>query len=131
MRGLIEACLRATGATATPIWVPADFLAAQRVSPWSEMPGWIPAEGDTAGFGRLSNQRAVAARLTLRPLVETARDTLAWSASPDLESWVAGDPFGSAASLMRDEAARRRAVRGSGISRDKEARVLAAWKARG
>jgi 2'-hydroxyisoflavone reductase len=34
------------------VWVPAAFLEAQNVSPWSDMPVWVPAQGDGAGFGR-------------------------------------------------------------------------------
>jgi 2'-hydroxyisoflavone reductase len=101
MKQLIEACNQAAGNKATPTWVDAAFLTAHEVTPWSELPGWLPASSDTAGFGRRSNRRAIEAGLKLRSVVETARDTLAWIASPDLELWVAGaDPFGSVA-MMR------------------------------
>ena len=132
MKSLLDACNQAAGNKATLTWVPADFLAAHEVAPWSEMPGWLPVSADTTGFGTRSNRRAVEAGLTLRPIVDTARDTLAWVASPDLELWVANtDPFGSAAMLTRSDDNKRKAIRGSGIARDKEAKVLAAWKARG
>ena len=29
------------------VWVPADFLDANKVSAWSDMPVWVPASGDT------------------------------------------------------------------------------------
>ena len=35
------------------VWVPADFLAQQKVRAWSEMPVWVPSTGDTAGFARV------------------------------------------------------------------------------
>lgn len=131
MKQLIDACNQVTGNKATPTWVDAAFLTAHEVRPWSDMPGWLPASPDTAGFGRRSNRRAVNAGLTLRPVVETARDTLAWIASPELELWVADtDPFGSVAMLPRTEENKRKAIRGAGLARNKEARVLAAWKAR-
>lgn len=131
MRQLIETCNQAAGNKATPTWVDSDFLLAHEVAPWSEMPGWVPASPAMAGFGRRSNSRAVAAGLKLRSLVETARDTLAWSASPDLELWVADtEPFGSAAMIARTEENKTKSIRGAGLARDKEARVLAAWKAR-
>jgi hypothetical protein len=83
-----------------------------------------------AGFARRSNSRAVEAGLKLRSIFETARDTLAWAKSPDLELWVAdADPFGSAAMIARTEENKRNAIRGAGLAREKEARVLAAWKA--
>ncbi len=59
-------------------WAPADFLEKQKVSPWSDMPVWIPTAGEDAGFSRRSNQRAMAAGLTFRPLAQTALDTLGW-----------------------------------------------------
>jgi len=131
MRGMIDACNQAAGDRATPVWLPADFLAQHAVTPWSELPGWLPIGADNAGFGRRSNRRAVEAGLTMRPVVDTARDTLAWIASPDLELWVAGtEPFGSAAMLARTEEHKRKAIHGAGLARDKEAAVLAAWKAR-
>jgi len=132
MKQLIEACNEAGGNKATPTWVDEAFLTAHEVTPWSEMPGWIPASPDTAGFSRRSNRRAIDAALKLRSVVETARDTLAWIASPDLELWVAGaDPFGSAAMMTHSEETRKKAIHGAGLARDKEARVLAEWKARG
>ncbi|HEY3803384.1 MAG TPA: NAD-dependent epimerase/dehydratase family protein [Kofleriaceae bacterium] len=131
MKQLIEACNQAAGNNATPTWVDEAFLAAHEVTPWGELPGWLPASPDTAGFGRRSNRRAVEAGLKLRSVVETARDTLAWIASPDLELWVTGtDPFGSAAMMTGTEENKKKAIHGAGLARDKQDRVLAAWKAR-
>jgi len=59
-------------------WAPASFLEAQKVTPWSDMPVWVPGQGDSAGFGRISVAKAVAAGLSFRPLATTAADTLAW-----------------------------------------------------
>ncbi len=70
-------------------WVNDDFLAAQAVGAWIEMPLWIPAADNailTVNCGK-----AIAAGLTFRPLADTARDTLAWANTrpPDYE-WRAG-----------------------------------------
>ncbi|HET9624901.1 MAG TPA: SDR family oxidoreductase [Kofleriaceae bacterium] len=110
MRDVLEACNRALGAKAQLTWVAADFLAAHGVEGWSDLPMWIDNHGEFAGFGTLSNARAVRAGLTFRPIADTARDTLAWLAT-----------------LPDDERAK---ARSSGISRDKEAQILAAWKSR-
>jgi 2'-hydroxyisoflavone reductase len=99
----------ATTAGARLHWVAADFLEQQKVSAWGDMPIWVPGTGDTAGFGRRSNARAVAAGLTFRPLAETALDTLAW--------WK----------TLPEE---RRAKPRAGIAPEREREVLAAWKAR-
>lgn len=91
----------------TLTWVPAAFLATQNVSPWGDMPAWIPAQGDEAGFGRLSTTKAQAAGLTYRPLQVTVSDTLAW--------WN---------TLPKGRRAKLRA----GISVEREAEVLTAWR---
>ena len=110
MKDVLEACNRALGAKAQLTWVDADFLDKQAVEGWSEMPMWIDPKGEYAGFGTLQNAKAVKAGLVCRPIGETARDTLAW-----LET------------LPEDQRAK---ARSSGIKPDKEAKVLAAWKAR-
>jgi hypothetical protein len=38
----------------------------------------IPGSGETGGFHRRNVQKALAAGLTLRPAVETCKDTIAW-----------------------------------------------------
>jgi 2'-hydroxyisoflavone reductase len=60
------------------VWAPAPFLKANQVSPWGDMPVWIPGQGETFGFHRRDIRRAIAAGLTYRPLPLTAHDTLAW-----------------------------------------------------
>lgn len=90
-------------------WVPAEFLEAQGVGPWMDMPVWIPPVGEYAGFARRSNARALEHGLTFRPLADTAANTLAWYESRPAE-----------------ERAKPRA----GISAAKEEEVLAAWKER-
>ena len=64
------------GSAAKPVWVPAAFLDEQKVSAWSDMPVWIPAQGDTAGASLRSNARAMHAGLAFRPLGTTAKETL-------------------------------------------------------
>ena len=60
------------------VWAPTDFLKANNVSAWSDMPVWIPGQGSTFGFHRRDFSRAVAEGLTYRPLPLTAAETLAW-----------------------------------------------------
>ncbi len=110
MREVLDTCNAAGGAKARFTWVDAKFLETHKVAPWSDLPMWIPPEGDYAGFGTTSNARAVAAGLTFRPLATTAADTLAWVKT-----------------LPADEPAK---TRGSGLPRDREAAVLAAFHAK-
>lgn len=108
MRRLLTTCRAASESDATFTWVPAEFLAEQGVGPWMQMPNWVPAEGDYAGFGWRSNAKAIAAGLTIRPLFETMEDTLQWFDSLSEEG--------------------RTSIRArAGISSEKEAEVLAAW----
>jgi 2'-hydroxyisoflavone reductase len=75
---MLETMKSALSSDAKFTWVSADFLEAQKVAPWSDMPVWIPPRGEEAGANQVSNKRALATGLTFRPLPETARDTLAW-----------------------------------------------------
>lgn len=75
---MLETMKSALSSDAKFTWVSADFLEAQKVAPWSDMPVWIPPRGEEAGANQVSNKRALAKGLTFRPLPETARDTLAW-----------------------------------------------------
>ncbi|MGN6110643.1 MAG: NAD-dependent epimerase/dehydratase family protein [Kofleriaceae bacterium] len=109
MKQVLDACNEAGGNKAQLTWVPADFLAKNDVAAWEEMPMWFDPKGETAGFGSASNARAVKAGLTFRPIRETAADTLAW--------------------LQTVPEDKRTRYRSSGIAREKEAKVLAAWKA--
>lgn len=101
----LHALAEALGSDARPVWHPPDALAAHGLQPWSDLPAWVPAEGDTAGWATMDTHRARAAGLRCRPLLTTALDTLAW--------WRATHPDGD-----RDHLA-------AGLSRDREAPLLA------
>jgi 2'-hydroxyisoflavone reductase len=107
-RDFLAACTPA-GAAPALIWVPVEFLEAEKVSPWTDLPAWVPARGETLGLGQIAIAKAVAAGLAFRPLADTARDTLAW--------WR---------TLPEERRARLRA----GLSPGREAQVLSAWRAR-
>ncbi len=78
MKRYLETCERVSESDAEFTWAPAEFLSAHGVQPWMNMPCWLPAEGEYAGFGTRSIAKAVAAGLTFRPLSETVEDTLTW-----------------------------------------------------
>jgi 2'-hydroxyisoflavone reductase len=90
--------------SATFTWLPAEFLQQQKVEAWSDMPVWA---GDELGLARTKIDRALAKGLTFRPLAETARDTLSWFKS-----------------LPQERQSKLRA----GLTPEREAEVLAAWK---
>lgn len=99
--------IRASGnAPARFTFTNAAFLQKQRIRPWSELTVWMPGQGETAGFHRLSFERAVRSGLTYRPLATTAADTLAWFNSLPAE---------------------RRAKMRAGLAPEKEVTALKAW----
>jgi len=107
---MLEGIKTANGSKANFTWVDADFLESQKVTPWGDMPVWVPPRGEEGGMGRINIQRALSKGLTFRPLDVTARDTLAWfkSQPPERQKLKAG------------------------ITPEREAEVLAAWhKAKG
>ena len=110
---LLETSKKVSQSDATFTWVSPEFLAEHEVAPWSEMPVWMPPEGEYAGFDQIDVQRATAKGLAFRPLEQTVRDTLDWwKTMPELD----GEP--------------RTQLR-AGIDPEKEQKVLEAWHARG
>ena len=75
---LLAACAEAAGHSPELVWADSPRLLELGVKPWSELPLWLPPEGDYAAFMLSENGAAMAAGLRLRPLSETVRDTLAW-----------------------------------------------------
>jgi 2'-hydroxyisoflavone reductase len=90
-------------------FVPHDFLEAQGVRPWSDLPAWVPPAGEMGGMLRVSIARALAAGLTFRPISRTAADTLEWH---------------------RTLPAERQARLMAGLPAEREQAVLHAWTAR-
>lgn len=89
-------------------WVPADFLAARKVTPWGDMPTWIPRSDPDYAGANVSSVHARSAGLTFRPLGVTAVDSLAW--------------FNGLAPNVRDQVAKN-----AGLPAERERDVLAAW----
>jgi 2'-hydroxyisoflavone reductase len=75
---LLETCQTVSGSDATITYVPGDFLQAQGVQPWSELPLWIPSATGEPEQDRVHVNRALAKGLMIRPLSETVHDTLLW-----------------------------------------------------
>ena len=106
MQAMIAGCRAAAGDdAATPLWTGAEFLSEHELS----FPIYVPPTGETAGFHRVSIQRALDAGLRFRPVSDTAADTLEWyrSLPEDLQARVLPP-----------------------ADLDKERDVVAAWKAR-
>jgi 2'-hydroxyisoflavone reductase len=109
MKEMLTTITAAIHADAKPIWVSTDFLEAEKVEAWSDMPVWVPARGETAGFAKRSIHKALSAGLTFRPLNATAADTLAW---------------------FKQQPAERQAKLKAGLTPAREQEVLSKWKSR-
>jgi 2'-hydroxyisoflavone reductase len=111
IKTVLDACNEAGGNKAQITWVEGKFLTDHGVLGWRDLPMWVDnKDPDDLGFGTKNNSRALAKGLACRPVLETAKDTLAWLAT-----------------LPEDERAK---LASSGVKRDKELEVLAAWRAR-
>ena len=109
MGKMLDDIKQATKSDARFTWADADFLAAQKVSPWSDMPVWVPPNGDEAGFSLISNAKALSKGLTFRSVGDSTLATLEW---------------------FRKQPAERQAKLRAGITAAREAEVLAAWHAK-
>ncbi len=96
---LIAACEEVTGAS--KVLVDEEWLVAQEVKPWAELPCWAPHP-----LGVPNVERAVAAGLTERPLASTVQDVIA-----DAKALGLARPLKA------------------GLASDKEKELLARWDA--
>lgn len=111
---LFETCRLATGAGARLNWVAPEFLIANGVAPWTDLPLWLNAE--MPGFFAVNSQNAFNEGLTVRPLTETIQDTLTWAVSARLstrQSAHHGATFGLERSREQDLLAQWHRANGS------------------
>ncbi|MEN9668560.1 MAG: hypothetical protein RLZZ386_467, partial [Planctomycetota bacterium] len=84
----------------------------QKVQPWMGLPMWIPSSmAAEATMGSINRRKSIENGMHFRPLAQTARDTAQWmeKTRPDFDFGVKpGAP---------------------GITRAREAELIAAWKA--
>lgn len=106
---LMTACAAATGAGASFTYVEDEWLVAQGVEAWTEVPLWVSRRQGPSVFAH-HNEAAEAAGLRWRPLADTVADTWAWLQSLP-EPW-------------------QPAPRTPGLAPGKERELLAAWRAR-
>jgi 2'-hydroxyisoflavone reductase len=103
---ILQTCSGVTGSDTELVWVDPAFLLERDVEPWLELPLWLP-DPEYAGMASITPERAVSEGLTVRPLADTVRDTLAWALGGDAPSEAP-----------------------AGLASDKERRILAAWAER-
>ena len=103
MGGLLERTRDAVGSDATLTWVDAAFLQEQG---HFALTYWTEPAGDYLGMMQVNGDKAFAAGFEVRPLEQTARETLEWFNAQDAE---------------------RRELR-SGLTPEREAELLAAFR---
>jgi 2'-hydroxyisoflavone reductase len=108
-KAMLTGIAAAIHAAAKLVWVSTDFLESQKVQAWSDMPVWVPARGDSAGFAKRSIRKALKSGLTFRPLPTTASDTLAW---------------------FKEQPAERQAKLRAGLAPAREEEILSKWKSK-
>jgi 2'-hydroxyisoflavone reductase len=96
----------ATKSNATFTWADADFLRAQKIRAWADMPTWVPPRGETLGFSQVNVQKAISKGLTFRPISDTTKATLEW---------------------FHKQTPERQAKMKAGLTPEREAAALAAW----
>jgi 2'-hydroxyisoflavone reductase len=99
---LLHTCKEVSGSDASFTWVSDEFLTRNGVTPYTELPLWLPIQD--AAWEMVSIQKALEAGLEFRPLAQTVRDTLEW-----------------------DRARPADAPRRNGLSREREGELLELW----
>jgi 2'-hydroxyisoflavone reductase len=103
---VFETCADVSGSDAELVWVDGDFLAANDVGEWMELPLWLH-EDEHRGMLSIEPMAAFAAGLETRPLADTVRDTLDWAHSSEAPTEAP-----------------------AGLAREKERVVLDAWRSK-
>jgi 2'-hydroxyisoflavone reductase len=105
MQEVLGACKCATSTPVELVWASEEFLAAEKVQPYMQMPLWIPRDGRSV----VDCKKAIAAGLRFRPIADTVRDTLQWAKAER------GDkPFGR-----------------TGLPAERERELIAKWRKEG
>ncbi len=107
MGHVLDTCKDISGSDARFTWVDDSFLTEAGVAPYTELPLWVPATPEMAGFATVDCGKAIAAGLTYRPLADTVRDTLAWDQTRPADT-----------------------ERANGLKSEREAELLRSWHSR-
>lgn len=76
MRQVLETCQKVAGTPAELVWVEDQFLLSNKVTPFKDLPLWLPEIASV--MQRVNISKALGAGLTFRPLEQIVKDTLAW-----------------------------------------------------
>jgi 2'-hydroxyisoflavone reductase len=108
MGELLETAVAATGSSAELVWVEPPIIEQAGIAAWTELPIWVPPDGELAGLHDGDVAAAYARGLRCRPAADTIIDTWSWLQAE-------GDPTGLSNGTI-------------GLPAEREARVLAALR---
>ncbi|MDY6866957.1 MAG: epimerase [Chloroflexota bacterium] len=76
---LLVSCREASLSEASFVWVDEKFLLREGVTPWTDLPLWVPTSDPAfTGFYNINISKAIKKGLAFRSLSETVNDTLNW-----------------------------------------------------
>jgi nucleoside-diphosphate-sugar epimerase len=78
MGELLEAAVQEVGSSAELVWVPPAVIEQAGIAAWTELPIWVPPEGELAGLHAGDVSAAMALGLHCRPVADTIADTWSW-----------------------------------------------------
>jgi 2'-hydroxyisoflavone reductase len=78
MGELLEAAVTVTGSDAELVWASPEVIEEAGISPWTELPIWLPDDAEYGGMHDGDVSAAYAAGLTCRPMPDTVADTWTW-----------------------------------------------------
>lgn len=78
MSEFIETCRAACSNDAELVWMDDDFLVWHEVTPFVELPLWLPDSAKHRGFFDIDCPQAISNGLKFRPLLDTVQATLEW-----------------------------------------------------
>ena len=113
MGQLLDTCVEVTGSTAHLVWMDPEFVLAQGLEPWTQLPVWMPRDDvEMYALHTSDVSKALEWGLTIRPMRETVADAWTWVQDVDTAG-LAPHPRGA-----------------TGLEPEQEASALAAWEAR-
>jgi 2'-hydroxyisoflavone reductase len=112
MGQMLETCKTVSCSDATFTWVNQKFLAQEAVSPWQDMPLWLPEGEEFDSFMRINCAKAMNDGLSFQPLEATVSTTLEWINNANDQS-----KLGERSLDIR-----------AGISRSREIDLLERWR---
>lgn len=101
---LLKECIPFATRAVEVKWIDEEFLLKHHVQDWSELPLWLSSKRNMPGFQHINTEKAIQAGLTFRPLSETIKATLEWSA-------------------LRNQSSKQ-----AGLNREKETELIGLWK---